>query len=86
MKLSVQYLKDSSIAWLASNVAHEGQHQINKGRFRGKSAWKDEQLAVLQQMFSGVRLGLTAHEIKHLLSIVDDKAWLQNHMEKGFKY
>jgi RHS repeat-associated protein len=88
MHLSITYIKDSSEAWLGSLFAHEGQHILNRGNYSDENRWKNEQSAGQTQLSAGILLGLSPHDITRLQRWIsdDNKAKLQEHMEKGLKY
>jgi len=68
--------------------AHEGEHGLNGGRFKGADAWKDEKDASNMQLRVGVKIGFTQTEIGNLScwSLYANKARMQEHMVNGYVY
>jgi hypothetical protein len=88
MTLSFKYIMSSSAAWLASVFGHEGQHDLNKGKYSGADLWKDEQSAGSMQLGIGKKIGFQSHESDSLQKWIDpsNQAKMQKHMEQGLKY
>ena len=88
MDLSARYIHDSPTTWLASNFGHEGQHHLNRGKYSGQNAWKDEQSAGAVQLAIGNKIGFSATERTYLEHWIDssNRVALQRHMEEGLRY
>lgn len=86
MKLSVSYMHTASTAWLASLIGHEGQHFVDRGKYTGADAWKDEQEASRIQLGIGKAIGFNATEISYLEGWLhaDHSIALQQHMKQGY--
>ena len=83
MRLSVAYIRNCTVAWLASLVGHEGQHAINHGKFTGTLLWIDEQMACETQMDIGRVIGFAPYESQYLAKWMssDNKDAMMAHME-----
>jgi hypothetical protein len=88
MTLSTSYIGASSAAWLGSLFGHEGQHDLNVGKYSGANLWKDEQSAGRTQLGIGNKIGFTSNERQYLENWIDDRnrAAMQQHMEQGYSY
>jgi hypothetical protein len=87
MTLSVQYVHSCTAAWLGSLFAHEGQHALNHGLYKGTEAWRDEQVAGTVQLDSGKVLGFGSFEIQYLEHWIAaaNQAAMQQHMQRGLR-
>ena len=85
INLSAGYLKASSPAWAGSILAHEGEHGLNNGRFKGANAWKDEKDASNMQMRVGMKLGFNSNEQSWLgcWSSYANEEDMEDHMTGG---
>lgn len=90
MTLSMDYIENPNVsaAWIASLVAHEGQHYLNTGKYSGENLWRDEQSASKTQLEIGNKIGLNSTERSSLKEWMDDRnrAAMQEHMIRGFHY
>lgn len=84
--LSIQYIHACSDAWLASLFAHEGQHYLNHGKYKGDERWLDEKQAGTTQLSVGRVVGFSSGEISYLERWIADsnQAAMQQHMQQGF--
>ena len=88
MTLSTSYIGAVSAAWLGSLFGHEGQHDLNVGRYTGANAWRDEQSAGRTQLGIGNKIGFTGAERQYLENWIDDRnrTAMQQHMQQGYSY
>lgn len=86
MTLSIDYMKKASQAWVGSLLAHEGQHALNNGMYKGDDLWKDEQVAGQIQLQVGKKIGFTLSEIAYLENWIspNDKQQMECHMKAGY--
>jgi hypothetical protein len=86
MRLSMDYVRGCSQEWLASIIAHEGQHQLNTGKFQGANLWQDEESACTTQLALAKLIKMSDWEQAYLVKWMDpsNKAAMQAHMQGGF--
>lgn len=86
LTLSLPYIMSFSVQWLASLMAHEGQHYLNHNEFTGDEVWRDEQSACIAQLSLALLVGIPQHERQWLETWMSDKnsAQLMAHMG-GYK-
>ncbi len=83
--LGFNSIQMSSPAYLASLFGHEGQHNLNVGKYSGSDLWRDEQSAGRTQLTIGIKLGFSSAERRGLEQWIADsnRDNLQRHMKRG---
>ncbi len=73
-------------AWLASLWGHEGQHYLNRGKYKGATRWMDESVAAKRQLAIGKVIGFTKSEIAYLQHWAshDNQKVLHKHMHECY--
>lgn len=86
MTLSTSYADAVTPAWLGALFAHEGQHALNKGKYKGRDRWEDERKASEVQLAVGEKIGLSEREVAYLRRWANpsNRAVTQTHMQTCF--